>query len=987
MKLFRTFRAYVMFALASGLLLAAGGIFNQQADAAATYSYASSGSKITVKYNGNNYNLAKQPVQTAGKDSYVGSIEVDWTSGDTCMLGVQVLASGGSSASVSTPAFLNGLAGAGNSGQTYVQSCPRDFASSQTEFNKNISIGGSTGDSTEAPSSPETAGQKEVIVQVYSPVDNPPAATITKTQEGSSGSERKNIEWNSSNSTASVIWAGVEAGTKMTFCISPTSIFDTQNCKSGTKERGKPLIITFGSFENSYNEDGKKVDVTVNFHVKSAPTPTTYGPISLVLFNVSTSESVSTETTGSKDFGETGVTPEQNSFVNATFDGIEPGTYRVCLRDDESICSSNFEKRTNMSASTVINLTDEQSEEFATSSEDRVTCAVEGIGWIVCPVMNFMANIVDSAYAFVASLLEVQPFLTSGATVGVYDAWIVMRNISNIAFVIVFLIIIFSQLTSFGVSNYGVKKMLPRLVIAAILVNVSYWVCALAVDLSNIFGTSVNGIFAAIGDSIPNGPNAVTIDDTGEGWIGVVGAVLAGTVGVVGIYYVGLSALIPALLAALVAIVTVFLVLTLRQALIILLVVISPLAFVAYLLPNTEGLFTSWRKLFMTLLLMYPIIAGIFGASALASDIVMQSASGDYKIAIQVMGALISILPLAITPVVMKAAGGVLNRFAGIVNNTEKGPVDRLRNLGDGYRKKRQNLRDARALNGAGQLGRGAFTRWRARRGAVAQSYESEKNRANTGYIADQMQNNDRFRQAAAGGASASPEATQRVLANAINAQSKLEADEISAASVVVKDAQFSKAELRELANGGTVKGMDAGRSTALRAAAIQSVVASNDVEHMNSLWDQSRTWEGPEGNKLRQVFADSLQSSSGRPAYYGQGAIAEMRTGSENHRQGSAKKTIIEALKNNAYSPSKLASADKDELGEVAKVLRDSTPEELPAETVLNLRKNANTALTDTELSAVVSKNRTVLQELQGNQGQPASPLITPDNPEFRVR
>src|SRR5690606_3575128 len=113
-------------------------------------------------------------------------------------------------------------------------------------------------------------------------------------------------------------------------------------------------------------------------------------------------------------------------------------------------------------------------------------------------------------------------------------------------------------------------------------------------------------------------------------------------------------------IAAALAIITVFLVLTLRQALIILLIVIAPLAFVAYLLPNTEDWFTKWRKLLMTLLLMYPIIAVIFGASALASSIVMNSASGDYKAVIQIMGACIAILPLAITPVVMKTAGGVL---------------------------------------------------------------------------------------------------------------------------------------------------------------------------------------------------------------------------------------------------------------------------------------------------------------------------------------
>lgn len=343
-------------------------------------------------------------------------------------------------------------------------------------------------------------------------------------------------------------------------------------------------------------------------------------------------------------------------------------------------------------------LTEAVNPNAATGDENKTTCAVEGIGWIVCPVTNFLAKIVDGAYGFVASLLLVQPLMTTGNTAGIYNAWVIMRNFANVAFVIAFLIIIFSQLTNVGVSNYGIKKMLPRLIIAAILVNISYWVCAIAIDLSNISGSSLYGLFGNIEGQLPD-PNFGDAT-TGKGWAGAAGFILAGGIALGAAFYVTLSAFLPALVAALMAIVTVFLVLTLRQALIILLVVISPLAFVAYLLPNTESLFNKWKGLFQTLLLMYPIIALIFGASALASTIVGNSASGDYKVVIQIMGALIAILPLAITPVVMKTAGGLLNRFGGIVNNPNKGPFDRLKKGAEGYRDKRQDIASTRRLGG-----------------------------------------------------------------------------------------------------------------------------------------------------------------------------------------------------------------------------------------------------------------------------------------------
>jgi hypothetical protein len=613
------------------------------------------------------------------------------------------------------------------------------------------------------------------------------------------------------------------------------------------------------------------------------------------------------------------------------------------------------------------------------------SCAVEGVGWIVCPVLSFTATIVDAAYGFVSDLLKVQPLLTTGGTKGVYDAWEIMRNIANFAFVISFLIIIFSQLTGMGVSNYGVKKMLPRLVIAAILVNISFWVCAIAVDVSNILGSSIADVFRNIEGSLPPKDN-LNEWDNGKGLAGITGAILAGGVIAGTAYIVGLSALIPALIAAVVAVITVFLVLTLRQALIILLIVVAPIAFVAFILPNTEDWFTKWRKLLMTLLLMYPIIAAIFGASALASTIIMNSSDNTI---VQIMGACIAIIPLAITPLVMKTAGGVLNRFAGMVNNPNKGPADRLRKAGEKYRDSRNNLRNTRALKGSGfdQGGRGAFVRWRARRGAVANGRQQEANRASTEYLAGQVESSAGFRNSVAGGTignRASDDAAQRALATSINAQAKLENEELNAASVVLKSARLTQEQNRAVAAGGTATYQNSegksvtfngGTSSAIRAAAIQNAVATNDVAAINSLWNDSNNWKGKEGDQLREAFADSLQSSSGRPAYLSQGAIAGLRTGGQPGAPAmNVKSTIEEALRNNTYSPEKIANADKDELNIIAQVLKENHTAAAEGKTPMisdDMRQsvliNAEKALTDERISASVGKNREQIQNIVG--------------------
>jgi hypothetical protein len=548
------------------------------------------------------------------------------------------------------------------------------------------------------------------------------------------------------------------------------------------------------------------------------------------------------------------------------------------------------------------------------------SCSVSGIGWIVCPVLTFMSGIVDAAYGFVSGLLQVQPLVTTGGNQGAYLAWVVMRNIANLAFVIAFLIIIFSQLSGVGISNYGVKKLLPRLVIAAILVNVSFWVCAIGIDLSNILGASMIQIFESVGANISSSLSG-TVDQNfanGGQWTDIGGGILAGAAVGGAVYYVGLSAFIPAILAALVAIITVFLVLVLRQALIILLIVVSPLAFVAYLLPNTEDLFTKWRKLFTTLLLMYPIIAAIFGASALASMIIMNSANGNTII--QVMGATIALLPLALTPIVMKFSGGVLNRFAGIVNNKEKGPINRLQNTARDYSKTRRNLRDSRALSGAKQGGRASFIKWRARRNAVSSGISSERGRSEQKYIADAMTVGDtdtptKFAKSVAGASpgvlgrgavAADPAALQRALAGAKFTIEKAELEDVKAEQSLISNLQM---------NDLKVKLADSSSSPARQAAVIDRMIKIGDPADYASAVNKYGSDKSAEHSVIRQTMAASLREAG--PQFLKASDLDNISTGNLKSVDSATGATITKTLgsmardniKQGVYSEEKLAS------------------------------------------------------------------------------
>lgn len=318
------------------------------------------------------------------------------------------------------------------------------------------------------------------------------------------------------------------------------------------------------------------------------------------------------------------------------------------------------------------------------------SCMVDGIGWIICPISVFLAQGMDTIFDILRGFIEVQPPQTGNTTNSLYVMWNIMRSVANVAFIIAFLIIIYSQMTSIGISNYGLKKIIPRLIIAAIAVNLSYYICAFFIDVSNILGYSLQDIFIQIRNNTFNITNDTWSADvynwesitgfvlsggtaTAALGVGIGGALLATAGDVIGLIFL----ILPALLALLLAVLVVLVILAARQAIIIILVIIAPLAFVAYLLPNTENLFEKWRGLFITMLVFFPAFSLVFGGSQLAGAVIIQNAN---SINVIILGMIVQIAPLVITPLLLKLSGNLLGKIAGIINDPRKGLVDRARN-------------------------------------------------------------------------------------------------------------------------------------------------------------------------------------------------------------------------------------------------------------------------------------------------------------------
>jgi hypothetical protein len=169
---------------------------------------------------------------------------------------------------------------------------------------------------------------------------------------------------------------------------------------------------------------------------------------------------------------------------------------------------------------------------------------------------------------------------------------------------------------------YTAKKTLPRLLIAAILINLSIYIAAAAVDVTNVIGAGLSEILLS-----PFGNNLIIKPSVASDAVFGVGASTAVVGGALAVFGLGgpaiaaLSSLVGAALPAIllfvvlplvIGLVTAFTVLALRQAFIIAFAIFSPIIFALWALPNTEKIGVKAISLFFKMLVLYWIAIIIF---------------------------------------------------------------------------------------------------------------------------------------------------------------------------------------------------------------------------------------------------------------------------------------------------------------------------------------------------------------------------------------
>jgi len=192
----------------------------------------------------------------------------------------------------------------------------------------------------------------------------------------------------------------------------------------------------------------------------------------------------------------------------------------------------------------------------------------------------------------------------------VQEGWKITRGLANMFFILILMIIAFA--TILRVETYGMKTLLPKLIIAALLINFSLVFCGAIIDSTQIMShffldpLKGDGQGESLSARVAEGLNIVKIFDT-NGEIKIGDAVLAPLDILIGIIFGVVFIIVAAIVLAAAAF---FLIV--RVVALWILIVLAPIAWLLWILPATRSLWNQWWGSFLKWAFFAPIYGFFF---------------------------------------------------------------------------------------------------------------------------------------------------------------------------------------------------------------------------------------------------------------------------------------------------------------------------------------------------------------------------------------
>lgn len=358
------------------------------------------------------------------------------------------------------------------------------------------------------------------------------------------------------------------------------------------------------------------------------------------------------------------------------------------------------------------------------------------LDWFGCVVAKAMISILETLTKAIGEMLQTN--VNDRQEDSLKAIWSNFLTFANIIFVIAFLVMVLSTALDLGIFDaYTVKKLLPRIIVAVILANLSFFIARFCIDITNLIGSSAKEIILSPVSKF-NPPDMNLGADFGTVLAGLIGSLVAALV--VAVSTGSVFVMVPALIAAVFGIVVGFMTILARRIIIILLIVIAPLALALWVLPGTEGWAKRWWKTFIQMLLVYPIIMALLATGQLTCALIINGrAANDLSFFEAISAFAVLLIPYFVLPTVFKMASSTLGNVTGMINDKSKGLVDRGKNWGrekasqtDNALSKKAMKDDKLRLRNDRQRGvaldrlanRGGIRGWNSRRGLGEQDQQ-----------------------------------------------------------------------------------------------------------------------------------------------------------------------------------------------------------------------------------------------------------------------
>ena len=221
------------------------------------------------------------------------------------------------------------------------------------------------------------------------------------------------------------------------------------------------------------------------------------------------------------------------------------------------------------------------------------TCILEGAFSFASMIFGLIGNLT----AIVAKGLNYAIFVRPGGNILIVDTtWKILRDFSNMIFIVLLIYMAFA--TIFDQGKYRFESMIVRFLIVAVLINFSLVIGNFIIDfcqvLTNIFLGSIGNLGDRLGTFMnpvvlfPDITKIATADATTGGLISIVFAII--------LSLIFLFSILVALVFAIV-----------RTPIIWALLIVSPLAWMSYILPSSGGWWKKWWNQFFGWNLFLPV--------------------------------------------------------------------------------------------------------------------------------------------------------------------------------------------------------------------------------------------------------------------------------------------------------------------------------------------------------------------------------------------